>query len=66
MLAAPGFSHSDEQGTLEIRIKDHREAIADFSNVILTLDAILVSPRPGLKFWQTQWKSLAPSVASLD
>lgn len=61
----PGFARGEE-GTLEVRVKDHREAIGDFSNVLLNFDAILVSPRPGLKFWQTEWKPLAPATPSLD
>ncbi len=66
MVAAPGLSTGDEQGMLEIRVKDHREAIGDFSKLTLTFDAILVSPRAGLKFWQTEWTSLAPAIPSLD
>ena len=66
IFGAPGFAPGDEQGMLEIRIRDHREAIGDFSNLIVTFDTILVSPRAGLKFWQTEWTSLAPSVPSLD
>ncbi len=66
MLFAPGLSPGDEQGMLEIRVKDHREAIGDFSKLILTFDAILVSPRAGLKFWQTEWTSLAPAIPALD
>ncbi len=61
-----GLAPGDEQGMLEIRVKDHREAIGDFSKLIVTLDAVLISPRPGLKFWQTQWTSLTPSVPTLD
>ncbi len=66
MVAAPGVSTGDEQGTLEIRVKDHREAIGDFSKLVVTFDAILVSPRAGLKFWQTEWTSLAPTIPALD
>jgi hypothetical protein len=54
------------QGTLEIRIKDHREAIGDFSNLRLSIEQILVSPKPGIKFWQTGWKSLATDRQSID
>lgn len=66
VVAAPALSTGDERGILEVRVKDHREAIGDFAKLILMFDAILVSPRPGLKFWQTQWTSLAPAVPSLD
>lgn len=65
-IAVPSFSASDEQATLEVRVKDHREAIGDFSKLIVNFDAILLSPKPGLKFWQTDWKSLAPATPSVD
>lgn len=54
------------QGMLEIRVKDHREAIGDFDKLILTLDTILISPTVGLKFWQTRWRSLDPATPSFD
>ncbi|HEU4341926.1 MAG TPA: DUF4382 domain-containing protein [Candidatus Binatia bacterium] len=57
---------SGGQGVLEIRVKDHREAIGDFDKLILTIEAILISPKPGLKFWQTRWKSLDPTTKSFD
>lgn len=65
-FAAPGCATSGEEGNLEVRVKDHREAIGDFSKLMLNFDAILVSPTPGLKFWQTEWKRLEPATASLD
>jgi hypothetical protein len=61
LLAASG-----DQGLLEIRIKDHREAIGDFSRVTLTLGKISVSPKPGLAFWKIGWQDLVPSVAAID
>ena len=65
-FAVPSLLGGAEPATLEVRVKDHREAIGDFSNLILNFDAILLSPKPGLKFWQTEWKSLAPAVSSVD
>jgi hypothetical protein len=65
-VAAPTLSAGEEQGVFEVRIKDHREAIGDFSKLILNFDAILVSPKPGIKFWQTGWKSIPPGIPSLD
>jgi hypothetical protein len=65
-LLIPTAAAGEEQGILEVRVKDHREAIADFSRLMLNFDAILISPKPGLKFWQTDWKSLAPALSSLD
>ena len=55
-----------EQGIFEVRIKDHREAIDDFSRLILTVDKVAISPKPGLKFWQTSWKEFSASPASVD
>ena len=65
-FAVPSLSGGAEPATLEVRVKDHREAIEDFSKLILNFDAILLSPKPGLKFWQTEWKSLAPAIPSVD
>jgi hypothetical protein len=55
-----------EQGVLEIRIKDHREAIADFSRLILTIDQISISPKAGLASWRVTWRDLSPSVRAID
>jgi len=57
---------SGEQGLLEIRIKDHREAIGDFLRLTLKLDKIAISPKTGLKFWKSGWQDLSPSLESLD
>jgi Domain of unknown function (DUF4382) len=54
------------QGVLEIRVKDHREAISDFSALMLTIDKIAVSPKPGLRFWQARWQEVAPTTNSVD
>jgi len=54
------------QGTLEVRLKDHREAIGDFSRLDLAIDRIAISPKAGLMFWQVAWNHIAPSVKSLD
>lgn len=55
-----------EQGILEVQIKDHRDAIGDFEKLIITIDKISVSPKPGLKFWQTGWKDLAVTSEPVD
>ena len=55
-----------EQGILEIQIKDHRDAIGDFDKLIITLDKIAVSPKAGLKFWQTGWKDLTVTSEPID
>src|SRR5918994_4756669 len=66
LWVAPGVAGQPEQGTFEVRIKDHREAIEDFSRLILTVDKVAISPKPGLKFWQTSWKEFNGSQASVD
>lgn len=66
LWVAPGIAGQAEQGTFEVRIKDHREAIDDFSRLLLTIDSVAVSPKPGLRFWQTSWKEFSPSPPSVD
>ena len=66
LWVAPGIAGQAEQGAFEVRIKDHRDAIDDFSRLLLTIDSIAISPKPGLRFWQTSWKEFSPSQASLD
>jgi hypothetical protein len=62
LSVTPAFAVQTDQGLLEIQIKDHRDAIDDFAQLNITIDKILISPKPGLKFWQTGWKDLnAPS-----
>jgi len=54
------------RGILEIQLKDHREAIDDFTQVKLLIDKILVSPTSGLKFWKTEWQENSPSADAID
>jgi hypothetical protein len=54
------------QGVFEVRIKDHREAIDDFAKLPITVDQLLISPKPGLKFWQSGWKNLAAGFETVD
>jgi uncharacterized protein DUF4382 len=62
--AADAADH--DQGILEIRIKDHREAIEDFATLRVAVDKILISPKPGLKFWRSGWHELASNPDALD
>ena len=66
LLGDSGAAGGGDQGLLEIRIKDHREAIGDFSRLTLTLDKISISLKPGLKFWKSGWQDLVPSLESVD
>jgi len=53
-------------GTLEIRVKDHREAIGDFSRLEIIVNTVRINPKAGVKFWQTGWKDLKPSLEKVD
>lgn len=63
--AIPVFA-GQPQGVLEVQIKDHRDAIGDFAKLSITIDKILLSPKPRLKFWQGGWKELSPETATID
>lgn len=60
------FAAESEHGVFEIQIKDHREAIDDFVKFDITVDKLLISPKPGLMFWQTGWKELPAAMATVD
>ena len=51
---------------LEIQVKDHRDAIDDFSGLKITIEKLLISPKPGLKFWRAGWYELKPNPNILD
>jgi Domain of unknown function (DUF4382) len=57
---------STDQGVLELRIKDHREAIGDFSRLTLKFGNIGISPRAGFAFWKTSWRELSPALTTID
>ena len=57
---------ADAQGVLEIQIKDHRDAIDDFAKLNIIIDKILISPTPGLRIWQTDWKEFNASPDTVD
>jgi hypothetical protein len=54
------------QGMLEIQIKDHRDAIGDFSQLKIVVDKFSLSPAAGLKFWRVGWYDLTPTFDSVD
>jgi hypothetical protein len=55
-----------EAGTLEIRIKDHRDAIGDFTRLDIRIDSIAVGAKSGLALWRAAWKELKPSLDTVD
>jgi Domain of unknown function (DUF4382) len=65
-VAPLGCSWHSGKGTLEVQIKDHREAIGDFSSANIVVESIRLSPKVGLKFWQRGWRSLKPAVDHVD
>jgi hypothetical protein len=54
------------QGMLEIQIKDHRDAIGDFSKLNIAIEKLLISPQPGLKFWRAGWHELKAIPDTID
>lgn len=68
LVSIAGLPHMDQAlgGSLEIRVKDHREAIGDFSRLEIIVDTVRINPKAGAKFWQTGWKDLKPSLEKID
>jgi hypothetical protein len=65
-VSRPHVAIAGNQGFLDVRIKDHREAIGDFTKLTLKIEDVLISPAPGLIFWRSGWKSLAAPSESID
>ena len=54
------------KGSLEIRLKDHREAIGDFTKLEVSVKVVRLSPktdRPGAK---AEWRELSPLINKVD
>jgi len=67
MLWGCGNGESDKvPATLEIRVKDHRNAIDDFKKLVLTIGALKLSPDPRLKSTDPGWIELVPQVDRFD
>jgi uncharacterized protein DUF4382 len=66
VLMALALAANTDTGTLEIRIKDHRDAIGDFAELNIVVDKILVSPKAGLKIWEARWKELGATGNAID
>jgi hypothetical protein len=63
---SPAPAAQREQGILEIRIKDHREAIDDFARLNVVIEGLLISPKPGLGLWPSGWKDLGGRGEAID
>ena len=67
VLTHCGNGESDNPlGTLEIRVKDHRNAIDDFKELVLTIGALRLSPCARLKSTDPGWFELVPKVDHFD
>lgn len=64
--AVCAFSAQSDQGILEIKIKDHRDAIGDFAKLNIVIDKLLVSPKTGIKVWRTGWNELIATTTAVD
>jgi uncharacterized protein DUF4382 len=65
-VAPQGCGRQGGNGLLEVQIKDHREAVGDFSSAKITVESIRLSPKVGFKFWRLGWISLNPAVDHVD
>ncbi len=68
-IGATGFSIAfcpSPKGTLEIRLKDHREAIGDFATLEVSVKVVRLSPKTERTAAQAEWKDLRPSVKRVD
>ncbi len=65
-LAVTGCSRESGKGILEVRIKDHEEAIGYFSKVNIGIETVRLSPKIGFRFWRLGWLTLNPSLDQLD
>ncbi len=65
-LGSPAAAQQGNNGFLEVRVKDHREAIEDFSRLDVAVEALSISPKTGLYFWRMGWKSLNLSIEKVD
>jgi uncharacterized protein DUF4382 len=66
LLPGSTIANENNTGIFEVRIKDHREAIDDFAKLTIAVDKIQISPKAGLRFWQTGWKEFATSTNTID
>ena len=65
-LALTGCSGPSGKGTLEIRIKDHADAIGYFSQAVISIESIRISPKVGFKLWRLGWLKLDLTSNGLD
>ena len=66
LVATAANAVAGGQGVLEVQLKDHRDAIGDFAKLNITVEKIMISPDPGLKFWHAGWHELIPTEKNVD
>lgn len=66
LFALPALAAQSDQGILEVRIKDHRDAIGDFARLDINIESISISPKTGLRVWLRGWKDLKASPDTVD
>lgn len=66
LFIASSLAAQNKSGVLEIHIKDHRDAIGDFAKLNIVIDKFSLSPKAGLKFWQTGWRDLPANPDTVD
>ncbi len=54
------------EGTLEVRVKDHRNAIDDFRSLDLSLGKLRLAPNPRLRSSDPGWLELALQIDRMD
>ena len=64
--AGAGEVRVQPEGSLEVRVKDHRNAIDDFRVLDLRFGALRLAPEPGMKSSDPGWLELAPLLHRLD
>ena len=57
---------SRSEGALEVRVKDHRDAIDDFRTLDLSFGALRLAPEPGMESSDPGWLELAPLLDRMD
>lgn len=64
--AAAARQQVQAQGTLEVRVKDHRDAIDDFRSVDLRLGELRLAPNARLRSSDPGWFELTPQLDRMD
>ena len=54
------------KGTLEIRLKDHREAIGDFAKLEVSVKVVRLSPKTDRPAAKIRWTDLRPLINKVD